>query len=64
VNVIRDLYFVGGSNSFARWFHEQFPVHQGNDGMVLREVPMPMVALVATAVTPVSATYNLLLIGI
>ncbi len=64
VNVIRDLYFVGGSNSFARRFCEQFPVHQGNDGMVLREVPMPMVALVATAVMPVSATYNLLLIGI
>ena len=61
VNVIWDLYFVGGSNSFTRWFHEQFPVHQGNDGIVLHEVPMPIVVLVVTAV---SAIYNLLLIGI
>jgi Domain of unknown function (DUF6532) len=61
MNVIRDLYFAGGNNSFALRFRELFPVHQGNDGMVLREVPVPMVALVATAV---SATYDLLLIGI
>ncbi|KAN0125967.1 hypothetical protein V8E52_001174 [Russula decolorans] len=49
INVIRDLYFGGGAHSFVNCFRSQFPVHQGNDGVVLREVPIAMVALVATA---------------
>ncbi|KAN0105102.1 hypothetical protein V8E52_011375, partial [Russula decolorans] len=49
INVIRDLYFGGGAHSFVNRFCSQFPVHQGNDGVVLREVPIAMVALVATA---------------
>ncbi|KAN0123161.1 hypothetical protein V8E52_003114 [Russula decolorans] len=49
INVIRDLYFGGGAHSFVNRFRSQFPVHQGNDGVVLREVPIAMVALVATA---------------
>jgi len=49
INVIRDLYFSGGTNSFVNRFRMEFPVHQGSDGVVLREVPVPMVALVATA---------------
>ena len=57
INVIRDLYFTGGNRSFANRFRTEFPVHQGSDGMVLREVPIPMVALVATAV---SVMYNIL----
>ena len=57
INVIRDLYFAGGNRSFANRFRTEFPVHQGTDGMVLREVPIPMVALVATAV---SAPYKIL----
>jgi hypothetical protein len=40
--------------SFANRFRSRFPVHQGNDGVVKREVPITMVALVATAV---SVTY-------
>ena len=56
---MHDLYFVGGNNSFARRFYEQFPVHHNPDGREMREVPIPMVALVATAV---SAAYNLPLV--
>jgi hypothetical protein len=37
--------------SFAHRFRSRFPVHQGSDGVVLREVPVAMVALVATAVS-------------
>jgi len=40
--------------SFAHRFRSEFPIHQGNDGVVRREVPIAMVALVATAV---SVTY-------
>ena len=50
---------MGGKSAFAIRYHSQFPVHQGNDGVVLREVPAPMVALVATAV---SVTHYLLLL--
>ncbi|KAN0116523.1 hypothetical protein V8E52_005904, partial [Russula decolorans] len=49
INVIHDLYFGGGAHLFVNRFRSQFPVHQGNDGVVLREVPIAMVALVATA---------------
>ncbi|KAI9431989.1 hypothetical protein H4582DRAFT_2084278 [Lactarius indigo] len=49
IAVIRDLYFTGGSTSFVARFHHLFPTYQGEDGVVSREVPMPMVALVATA---------------
>jgi hypothetical protein len=50
--VIYDLYFTGGivSMPFSRRFQGWFPVHEGNDGVVRREVPIPMLALVATAV--------------
>lgn len=51
LNVIRDLFFSGGNSSFAIRFRSDFPIHQGNDGVVSREVPIPMVALVATAVS-------------
>ncbi|KAH9173191.1 hypothetical protein EDB89DRAFT_2068943 [Lactarius sanguifluus] len=49
ITVIRDLYFTGGSTSFLARFHHLFPTYQGDDGVVSREVPMSMVALVATA---------------
>ena len=50
--VIRDLYFTSGiaSGAFSRRFQGWFPIHQGIDGVIRREVPIPMVALVATAV--------------
>ncbi|KAI9429942.1 hypothetical protein BJY52DRAFT_1200336 [Lactarius psammicola] len=49
IAVIRDLYFSGGSTSFAARFEHLFPTYQGANGVVNREVPIPMVALVATA---------------
>ena len=50
ISIMRDLYFTGGTSSFARRFKRRFPTHESNDGEVLREVPIVMVALVATAV--------------
>ena len=37
--------------SFVNRFRDDFPSHQGNDGMEFPEVPIAMVALVATAVS-------------
>lgn len=51
VNVIREMFFTGGTLSFANRFRSEFPIHQGNNGSVLREVPIAMVAMVATAVS-------------
>jgi hypothetical protein len=51
ITVIRDLYFSGGTASFANRFKDLFPIHHGDDGKLRREVPIPMVALVATAVS-------------
>src|ERR1700761_2134398 len=53
ISVIQELYFTdgpGGTASFATRFKHLFPTYQGPDGMVSYEVPVPMVALVATAV--------------
>jgi hypothetical protein len=51
INVIRSMYFGGGALSFARRFCYLFPTHAGHDGDINLEVPVPMVALVATAVS-------------
>ena len=51
IKVIRDLYFAGGRTSFAHRFKRQFPLHELDDGNMTREVPIPMVALVATGVS-------------
>ena len=48
---IHDLYFTGGSNSFAMRFDQLFPRFTGVDGVTVHEVPISMVALVATAVS-------------
>ena len=50
ISVIRDLYF-SGPTTFAAKFEDHFPLHQGGDGRASREVPIPMVALVATGVS-------------
>jgi hypothetical protein len=49
LSVIRDLYFMGWS-LFADKFHDHFPVFEHEDGQTRHEVPMAMVALVATGV--------------
>ncbi|KAN0140484.1 hypothetical protein V8E53_001693, partial [Lactarius tabidus] len=46
--VIQELFFTGGDMSFASHFDHLFPVYQDNKCMLTREVPAPMVALVAT----------------
>jgi hypothetical protein len=50
IAVIHDLYFTGFPTSFATKYADRFPLHHGDDGVARREVPIPMVALVATAV--------------
>jgi hypothetical protein len=51
IAVIRDMYFSGGAMSFARKFRYLFPTYENREGQVSYEVPIPMVALVATAVS-------------
>ena len=50
ITVIRDMFFTGGAASFARRFRFLFPVFEGCNGEEKLEVPIAMVALVATAV--------------
>ncbi|KAN0124676.1 hypothetical protein V8E53_012645 [Lactarius tabidus] len=49
INAIRDLYFSGGHMSFASRCSSHFPSCDHCDNVTRREVPVPMVALVATA---------------
>jgi hypothetical protein len=51
ITVIQDLYFNGGHMSFANRYRYLFPRRELSDNMLQYEVPMPMVALVATAVS-------------
>ena len=51
IDVIKDLFFVGGISSFAHRFDSHFPTVEGNDGVMRHEVPIPMVALVAMVVS-------------
>jgi hypothetical protein len=51
INAIRDLFFTGGISSFGNRFRSNFVIHQGKDGVVSREVPIAMVALVSTGVS-------------
>ena len=48
--LISDLYFTGGHDSFAERYLNQFPTHEALNGEITREVPILMVALVATGV--------------
>ncbi|KAN0141831.1 hypothetical protein V8E53_000293 [Lactarius tabidus] len=48
ITVIRDLYFNGGHMSFANRYRYLFPRRELSDNVLQYEVPMPMVALVAT----------------
>ena len=51
ITIIRDLYFSGLPTTFAEKFEDHFPLHRGDDGQARREVPIPMVALVAMGVS-------------
>ena len=50
ISVIHELYFTGGHGSFASHFDGWFPTYEDPNGGTHQEVPIPMVALVATAV--------------
>ncbi|KAF8269645.1 hypothetical protein EI94DRAFT_1699341 [Lactarius quietus] len=49
ITVIQDMFFTGGAKLFAKHFCYLFPTHDGRDGETVLEVPIPMVALIATA---------------
>ena len=51
INVIQDMFFARGATSFAWQFRFLFPTFEGHNGDEKMEVPIAMVALVATAVT-------------
>jgi hypothetical protein len=48
---IQELFFTGGDASFVSRFNHLFPVHQDSYCVLTHEVPVPMVALVVTAVS-------------
>jgi len=48
---MQDLYFTGGRSSFAAQFDYRFPTHAGVDGKLHKQIPVAMVALVATAIS-------------
>ena len=52
ISMLQMLYFTGGANSFARRFQYLFLTYELREGADMKpEVPIPMVALVATAVS-------------
>jgi hypothetical protein len=51
IAIICDIYFSGGAMSFAQKFQYLFPMYECCEGEKRYEVPAPMVALVATAVS-------------
>ena len=52
ISALRNLYFTGGTNLFARRFMYLFPTYELREGGDLKqEVPIHMVALVAMAVS-------------
>ncbi|KAN0141246.1 hypothetical protein V8E53_001002 [Lactarius tabidus] len=48
INIIRDMFFAGGAASFARRFRYLFPTYEARHREETLEVPIVMVALVAT----------------
>ena len=50
ITVIQDMFFVRGATSFAQCFWYLFPTYKISHGQGVYEVPLAMVALVATAV--------------
>ena len=56
ITVARDLFFTGGTSSYAHRFDALFPTSEGPDGVEVHEMPEAMLSLVATGV---HATYQL-----
>jgi Domain of unknown function (DUF6532) len=51
IQIIHDMYFVGGNDSFAGWNLCHFPCPEDANGLTRLQVPKAMVAFVATAVS-------------
>lgn len=51
VAVLRNSFFVGGTSAYAHRYFHKFPRTRGTDGVIACEIPVPMLALVATAVS-------------
>lgn len=51
ITILQDMYFSGGTKSFAAWFEQMFKRFKEHDGTTSLEVPVPMLALVAMAVS-------------
>ena len=51
ITTLHDLFFKDDDNSFVRKYGDRFPVSHDDNGVVAREVLVPMLALVATAVS-------------
>jgi hypothetical protein len=51
INVIRDLYFIGGNKSFAHQFECCFSIFEDEDGEKRCKVSIGMVVLIATRVS-------------
>jgi hypothetical protein len=51
IHVIQDLYFSGGLYSFAHQHRAHFPMSENAQGVMTHEIPVAMVALVATVVS-------------
>jgi hypothetical protein len=60
INAIREMYFSGGHTSFASCYDSHFPTCDHYDNETRCEVPAPMVALVAMAVSfcPIVKQYS------
>ena len=51
IKTLRELYFSGGRKSFAARIDYKFTTFEERDGTISQEVPVPMLALAATAVS-------------
>ena len=56
LTVLCDIYFSGGTSSYARGFDAMFPSNEGPDGVKVCRMPEAMLGLVATGV---SVSYQL-----
>jgi len=59
ITILRNMFFGGGLKSFAARFDSDFPRFEERDGTTSCEVPIPMLALVATAVSQMFIWFHL-----
>ena len=64
IAVLHDLFFSRSPTSFVQRHEDIFPIYHSSSGPMKREVPIPMVALVATAVSITNAVQFPVLISL